>query len=254
MEQFRDGELQVNVFENTAEMADNAARQVGDRIKALLEIKPEVNIVFSGAKSQQQFHQALAKIADIDWSRIHVFAVDDFYCPEMNPDFAVANQPKRDLYSKVNPKSIQIIHFNAPSPEAERSRYERLLKEKRPDIACLGIGISGHIAFNEPGQTDFNDPDSVKIITVTAESKMQLMTDPNFKELGIIPNMGITITISELMRCPFIFVIVPYIEKAPIIKRFFETEVTPDFPATVLKTKENAQLFLDADAFRLCKK
>lgn len=249
------GKLQVYVYENVAEMSENAARQVAARIKSLLQVKPELNIVFSGALSQQLFHRALAAQTGIEWNRINAFAVDEFWWPGMDPRFTVAQQPARDLYSAVNLKSVNTIRFDAHDSEVERLRYERLITENPPDIACLGIGVSGHIAFNEPGQTDFNDPCKVRVISVTEESKRQLMNDPNFSKLGSIPGKGITITVTELMRSPNVFVVVPYREKATIIRRLFTIRrVSAEFPASILKEKEGAVLFLDTESYSLCDK
>jgi glucosamine-6-phosphate deaminase len=246
---FYAGKLKVQVYKTVELMARAAADNIRDIIKSLLNEKNEINIVFSGALSQQAFHQELAKLKDIDWQRINVFSVDEFYCPEMNEEYTVAQQPIRDLYSVVKPKSINVINYKAPDPEEERRRYETLIKNNPPDIACLGIGISGHVALNEPGQTDFNDKLSVRLVDVVDESKKQLMNDPNFMKQGFIPDKGITITLSELIKCRNVLVVVPYAEKAEIMRKFFECDVTPDLPASILKEKENAVMYMDESSY-----
>ena len=249
MKQFTHGKLRVRVFDTSREMAQAAARDVADRLRSLLGGKETVNAVFSGAESQQEFHRALAGEPGVDWQRVDAFAVDEFYAPGMDPAAAVANQPRRDLYERVRPRSVHVIRFDAPDPEEESRRYEALIRDHPPDIACLGIGLSGHIAFNEPGQTRFDDERKVRLIVVDEESKRQLEADPNFSKMGRIPDRGITVTVAELMRCPNVFVVVPYAGKAPIIRRFFESEVTESFPATILQRKERAILYLDADSY-----
>jgi glucosamine-6-phosphate deaminase len=250
MQSLMHGRLTVRVHDSTKEMAEDAARQVAECIRALLSTKAEVNVVFSGALSQQMFHHALAREPGVEWRRVNAYAVDDFWSPRMDPECAVAQQPRRDLYETVRPKSVHTIRFDAPDPEVERSRYEALIAANPPDIACLGIGRSGHVAFNEPGQTDFGDSLKVRIINVVDESKQQLMDDPNFKRLGIIPDKGITITMAELMRCPHVFVIVPFREKAPVVQRLFALQgATAEFPASILREKDGAILFVDADAY-----
>jgi glucosamine-6-phosphate deaminase len=251
MKHFKHGTLRVRVFTGTRAMARAAAREVSERIRDLLGRKETVNIIFSGAESQQEFHRALAATPGIDWQRVNAFAVDDFHAPGMDPALSVAAQPQRDLYDRVHPRSVHAIHFDAPDPEEESRRYEALIRAHPPDIACLGIGVSGHIAFNEPGPTRFDDERKVRVIAVSEESKRQLEEDPNFARLDRIPDRGITVTVAELMRCPNVFVVVPYSSKAPIVERFFASEVTEAFPATILKQKEGAVLYLDADSYRL---
>jgi glucosamine-6-phosphate deaminase len=252
VESFLYGRLQVRVHETTEEMAEDAAQEVAGCIRALLATKAEVNIVFSGALSQQAFHRALARQPDIEWGRVNAYGVDEFWSPRMDPACVVAEQPRRDLYAVVRPRSVYAIRFDAPDPETERREYEALITANPPDIACLGIGRSGHVAFNEPGQTDFSDSRRVRVIRVVEESKRQLMDDPNFQRLGVIPDVGITITLAELMRCPHVFVVVPYREKAPVIRRLFSLgKPTTEFPASVLHDKEGAVLFLDRESYSL---
>ena len=236
--------------------AASAQRAAGDFAVALADVlasKPMANVVFAGAESQQPFHHALTRRDDVEWSRLRAFAVDEFYAPDIPIELTVAAQPKRDLYAHVSPAELYVIDHAAANAAAERSRYEALIRTHQPDIACLGIGRSGHVAFNEPGQTDFDDPRIVRVIDVCEQSKRQLMTDPNFKALGRIPAHGITITLPTLMRAKHVLVNVPYESKAQIIKRLFDaTEVTPDLPATVLKRAANVRLYLDATSFLLC--
>ncbi len=244
--------LKVRLFGNDDELAERAARDVAGRILGVLESKAEVNLILSGAESQEKFLQALAGSAGIDWSRVNYFAVDEFHAPGMDAAHAVAAQPLRIL-SGLALKSRNVMDFAASDIEEERARYEGLIRRNRADIACLGIGVSGHIAFNEPGQTDFDGSDDVRIIRVEDHSVGQLMQDPNFRELGEIPRKAITVTIPYLMRCPFVSVVVPYAIKAPIVRDLFRSSgLSVDLPATILKRKEGAVLYLDRDSFSLC--
>jgi len=247
------GKLKILVFENDDLMTEHAAEYVASEMQKVLKKKPEVNIVLSAAESQEKFLLALSRKDGIDWMRVNYYAVDEFYSPEIDPSFRVSAQPIR-IFSHLPLKSINVINFAAESIETERKRYEGLIRCNRPDIACLGIGVSGHIAFNEPGQTDFNGTDDVRIIDVSDSSVEQLMEDPNFKKLGTIPRKAITITVPFLMRCPVVSIVVPYRIKAPIVKQLIESKgVTEDFPATILKEKENAVLYLDRESYSLCK-
>lgn len=244
----RDG-IRVFVGESTEEMARKAAEDVAQAVGEVLAETDEVNIVFAAAESQQAFHRALRDAPGIEWSQVNAFAVDDFHAPGIPAELAVAAQIRRDLHSHVNPKSVHEVDFAAPDAEAERARYEALIRANPPDIACLGIGRSGHLALNEPGGTDFNDPWTVRVVEICAESRQQLLDDPNFQALGTIPERGITLTIPAIVSIPRVFLIVPLKSKAPVMKRFFESDVTPDLPASILKAKDNVRLYLDAGSF-----
>ena len=233
-------------------MALRAAEDVRAALRRVLGAKEEANLILAAAESQTLFIRVLAAAADIPWERVNAFNVDDFWAPGIPDELAVVAQTRRELYDHVPLKSASWVDCHATDPESERARYEALITQYPPDVACLGVGESGHVAFNEPGDTDFDDPLKVRVIDVCEASKAQLMGDPNFRALGLIPDKGITVTLSELMRCPHVFAMVPYRNKAAVIQRLLASPVTPDLPASLLKTKPGARLYLDADSYSLC--
>jgi len=248
MREFACGRMRVLAADSTSQMAEKAAADFAAGAAALLRSNPEINVVFSGAESQSVFHRSLRARTDIDWNRINAFSVDEFYAPGMRAENAVSAQPTRDLYEHVSLKSVNMIDYAARDIEAERLRYEALIAAHPPHISCLGIGISGHIALNEPGHTNFHDPQRVRFVKVVEESKRQLEQDPNFKALITIPDSGFTITMPTLMAAAVILVVVPYAIKAPIVARLMRASVSPDLPASILKEKENATLYLDPES------
>lgn len=250
MKTFLSGKVEVFAETETVKMAKKAATDFAVTAMVHLRSNPEINVIFAGAQSQQAFHKALVARTDIEWPRINAFSVDDFHCPGMPEELSVFAQPSRDLYPHISPKSVHHVDFNAPDPEAERTRYEALVRAHPPHICCLGIGISGHIALNEPDQTDFNDPMAVRIVDICPLSKRQLQQDPNFMKMGRIPDKGITMTLSFLMQAPDILLIVPYPLKADIIKAFLSIKSpTTALPASILKTRSGVKLYLDKGSY-----
>jgi glucosamine-6-phosphate deaminase len=116
------------------------------------------------------------------------------------------------------------------------------------DVLCQGIGRSGHLAFNEPGGTDFDDPKWVRVVEIVEASRQQLMDDPNFKEIGKIPARGITMTIPALLSARHVFTMVPLATKREILTKVLSiNEPTTEFPATILSRHEGT-LFVDWDS------
>lgn len=247
--QFPAGSAHVCVHGNAELSAAAAAASFAAAVQKILARKPDCNAIFAGAQSQMPFHQALCRRADIPWEKIRAFSVDDFYAPGMPPQYAVAAQPRRDLYPHVKPFEVFTLDFNALDPQAEADRYEALLRRHKPDIACIGIGISGHLALNEPGAAKFHDDRWVRVVDVPPLSQQQLMTDPNFMALGQIPTRGLTMTLPALMQAQTILAIVPYRLKAPVIRRFLTEPVAETFPASILKTHPDATVYLDPESF-----
>ena len=125
--------------------------------------------------------------------------MDDFWDTRIPERYTCGYQTREQLYGRVHPKQFHLVRFNAPDPHAEAKRFESLLRSAgKIDILCQGIGTSGHLALNEPLQTDLNDTLWVRVVDIADESKRQLIEEPNFKELGFIPDKGITMTIPAL--------------------------------------------------------
>jgi glucosamine-6-phosphate deaminase len=250
--EFQHQGIEVLVFDQVRSLAQRAATDAALELSQLQQKLQEINVILAGAQSQMEFHKYLARQKEIDWSKINTFAVDDFWCPGMPASCRVSAQPRRDLYSAVTPRSVNFIDPDAADPEIERARYEALIASHPPDLACVGIGVSGHLALCEPGAADFNDPCKVRMAELCQDSKRQLEQDPNFNSMEQIPSQGITCTIPTILSARHLMVLVPYKIKAAAIRRFFTTDPTPAEPSTALKTRPGTRLYLDAESFGEC--
>ncbi len=159
------------------------------------------------------------------------------------------HQTKRQLYDKINPRRIYLVRYNAPDPYEEARRFEAVMRDEGEfDILCQGIGTSGHLALNEPFDTDFKDQTWVRVVNLAEQSIMQLREDPNFKALGYIPAKGITMTIPALLSAKNIYTMVPLALKRPILEKLFVVKTpTTELPASVL-LQVDSTLYLDRDS------
>ena len=243
------GKTEIVVCENADDLGRRSAEATASILRRLLSEHGEVRMVLAAGESQMTFLDALAATPDIDWGRIVCFNVDDFWDPTMPEEFSCGYQTRVQLYDKVNPGAFHLVHHNAPDPDAEAARFEELLRRNSPiHVLSQGIGTSGHLALNEPGATDFEDPAWVRVVELSEQSKRQLREDPNFKGLGYIPSRGITMTIPAILSAGTIFTIVPLGLKREILTRLLATaNPTSDLPASILSTVEGT-LFVDRDS------
>ncbi len=235
--------MAVSAYESTDAMARAAAGEAAEVITSTILRRGEANLLVSGAESQQSFHRALAN-ESVDWLKVRAFTVDEFVAPGLPAQCAVAAQPARDLFKQVPVGEVHAPDYSAPAEE-ERARYEALIEKYPPDLACVGIGVSGHVALNEPHDTDFADPQHVRIVRLCNDSVEQLEQDMNFCALDAIPRKGITLTMPAIMQARHVLVVAPYAIKAPIIARMLQSDVSRAIPATLLRTHPSAHLYLD---------
>ena len=243
------GKTKVILCADYVNLGRQAAFDVARRMRELLAHREEIKVVFAAGESQTTFLDALATEKNIDWQRVVCFNVDDFWDIRMPEEFTCGHQTRQQLYDKVRPRRVHLVRYNADDPDAEAKRFEAVLrKEGAIDILCQGIGTSGHLALNEPFDTNFDEEAWVKVVNLAEQSRIQLKDDPNFKALGYIPLKGITMTIPALLSAKHIYTMVPLSLKRPILEKLFALHApTTDLPASIL-LKAAGALYIDRDS------
>jgi len=242
---FNAGKLNVNILHDRKMVGESAAKNVAKTIGRILEIKDEVRIIFAAAPSQNEFLEYLTSLSNIPWEKIAAFHMDEYISLPKTAPQLFSRYLNEHIFSKVNFKSVDIINSGVDDIEAECLRYEKLLSEKEIDIVCMGIGENGHIAFNDPPVADFNDKRLVKIVELDEICKNQQVNDGAFNSVDEVPKFAATLTVPALMRAKYLSVVVPGIRKAEAVRETINGDISTKCPATILRTHENAVLFLD---------
>lgn len=243
--------LKVMVFPDRKSMGKAAGQTVAAKMIDLLKKKKELFMVFASAPSQDEFLEELSQSPGIDWKRVVAFHLDEYVgLPSEAPqNFGYFLRIR--LFDKVHPGKVYYINGMAKDLEAECKRYSSLLKDHPLDIACVGIGENGHLAFNDPPVADFHDPLSVKVVELDPISREQQVHDKTFPDIEGVPREAITLTIPAVFSVGFIYCVVPAPTKAEAVKKTLEDPISTSCPATILRRHENAVLFLDRDSARL---
>ena len=243
--------LLVNIFATREAMGRYAAKEVVSKIRELLEGKNEINMIFAAAPSQEELIEYMIKDSTVPWNKINAFHMDEYIGLEKNASQSFGNHLKKRLFAKVPFKSIYYINGQVKDVEEECERYSQLLRLYPADIVCLGIGENGHIAFNDPHVADFNDPKLVKVVDLELVSRQQQVNDGCFARLHLVPDKAITLTIPALMKAPWVFCLAPATNKAQAVYRTLNNGINEKCPASVLRTKDNAKLYLDENSASL---
>ena len=246
---FKKDKLTVKLFPTRCEMGKAAAIDAATVIKKLLTEKEEINIIFAAAPSQDDFLTALSE-HDIEWGRINAFHMDEYIGLDADAPQGFGNYLKRTFFEKVPLKQVFYIGKgpDSDSREKEITRYTDLLKRYPTDIVCLGIGENGHIAFNDPHVADFADPDMVKIVDLDLACRQQQVNDGCFVSLLQVPTHAYTLTIPALTIAEYMFCVVPTARKAQAVYNTLNGTINESCPASILRAKENAIIYLDADS------
>lgn len=243
--------LKVKIFANREAMGKAAGQAVAKKIKELLNKKQELLMVFGAAPSQNEFLDTLSQSPGIDWRRVIAFHLDEYVGLSDTAPQNFGFFLRKRLFEKVVPGQVHYLSGMTGDSKAECERYAGLFKDRSFDIACIGIGENGHLAFNDPPVADFNDPQPVKVVDLDLTSRQQQVNDGCFNELERVPQKAITITIPTIFRAKFIYCIVPASTKAEAVRKTLKGPISTACPATILRKHANANLFLDQDSAKL---
>jgi glucosamine-6-phosphate deaminase len=239
--------LQVQVYKEVAAMGNAAADFVQKQLENAIDLNGKANLILATGASQFSFLKALEK-KEIDWSRITVFHLDEYKGISEQHPASFRKYLKDRILNSVNPKKIYFLIGDAENVDNEMEHYERILKNHPIDVACIGIGENGHIAFNDPEVADFNDSKLVKLVELDLVCRNQQYKEGWFPTLEDVPKEALTLTIPAIMNCKSISCVVPDTRKSEAIYHTLYSDINTKWPATILRNHPNTILFLDKNA------
>ena len=242
------GRANVMVFRGRAAMAKAAADAIARRICDVARGKPHVRMIFAAAPSQSDVLDNLTASLGVPWNQVVAFHMDDYLDLPSEAPQRFANWLENHLFSKVSLGETHRIPAKGGVPDKICEAYAAQLAEAPIDIVCLGIGVNGHIAFNDPPVADFDDPLAVKVVELDEICRQQQVDDACFASIEDVPERAITLSIPRLLNAGALFCVVPGAHKRHAVKSALEGPVTTACPASILQTHANCTLFLDPEA------
>jgi glucosamine-6-phosphate deaminase len=238
--------LAVHVASSRSAMGARAAADVASEIRTLLAKQEGVRIMFAAAPSQSEMLFSLAQASGIDWSRVSAFHMDEYLGLPEGATQRFGVWLRRTIFDKV---PFGAVHLIEPGNDPDRTAddYADKLNAAPIDIVCCGVGVNGHLAFNDP-PADFNDPLTVKIVALDLRSRQQQVDDGCFASVEAVPTHALTVTIPALLSARTIFCTVPGPQKNRAIRNMLEQVITPQCPATALRLHSSCMLYLDPDS------
>ena len=231
------GRLLVKAYETRAEMGRAAAAEAAQALRAVLADKGSCRVIFAAAPSQNEFLEALCG-ADVDWSRVDAFHMDEYIgLPEEAPQ-GFGNFLKRAIFDRVPFRSVNRIRGGAADVDGEIARYSALLREH------------GHIAFNDPHVAHFDDDCLMRAVELDETCRRQQVNDGCFAALDQVPTHALTLTIPALVSAERLFCMVPAATKADAVGKTVLGEIRETLPATILRLHPQATLYIDRDSGR----
>jgi glucosamine-6-phosphate deaminase len=240
--------MRVEISATSTDCGTTAARKGASFIQQSVLEKGTATIILATGASQIEMLGALTSM-EIDWSRVTAFHLDEYIgLPESHP--ASFRKYLRERFVEVvNPYRFHYINGEM-DPKSECRRLGELIRMETVDVAFIGIGENGHLAFNDP-PADFDTPDPYIVVQLDEVCRRQQLNEGWFPTLESVPKSAISMSVRQIMKSVNIVCTVPDLRKARAVKDALKGPVTPDLPASILNNHTSTWLYLDKNSSSL---
>ncbi|HED11569.1 MAG TPA: glucosamine-6-phosphate deaminase [Caldithrix abyssi] len=244
--------MKIRVFENSAALSRAAARMAAATIREAIEKKGQATFVAATGASQFEFLEFLTADKEIDWSKTTMFHLDEYVGLPETHKASFRKYLRERFIAKTHPGTVHLINGDAPSAEAEAERLNRLISGREIDIAFVGVGENGHLAFNDP-PADFETHTPFLVLELDERCRLQQVNEGWFDSIDLVPRKAISMSVNEILRADTVVCCVPGERKAEAVKNCFDSDlISPQYPSSILKKHKRAYIFLDkSSAFML---
>lgn len=237
------------IISNTKVLNGRVAAALGaSLIDQAIRARGEAQVILATGASQFEMLSALAAVEYIDWTKVTCYHLDEYIgiTDEHPASFKKYLQERFVDQLKVKPKAFNFVD-GSNDPNAEVARLNELLKNVQIDVAFVGIGENGHLAFNDP-PCNMETADPFTIVTLDEACRKQQLGEGWFENLDAVPKQALSMSMKYILKSTKIVCTVPDERKANAVKAALEGEETVDVPASFLKSHAECYLFMDKAA------
>jgi glucosamine-6-phosphate deaminase len=240
----------LRMFEDKPTLGRAAAEQAAAAIRRAIADRGAARIIAATAASQLEFLDALTKAAEIDWSKVEVFHLDEYIGLPITHPGSFRKMLTEQLVAKTGINKYHLLQGDATDVPAALREAGSQLASAPIDIAFLGIGENAHIAFNDP-PADFNTEQPYIIVNLDEACRQQQVGEAWFADISQVPKQAISMSARQILKSKEILAVVPDRRKARAVKACVEGEISPMAPASILRRHSNATIYLDTNSASL---
>jgi glucosamine-6-phosphate deaminase len=239
----------VRVFEERNSLGQAAAAQAAMAIRDSIAKRGRARVVAASAASQFEFLEALTETPGIDWKRVELFHLDEYIGLPMSHPASFCKFLQERLIGKTGITEHHLLNGEDDPAEVIR-RTNQAISAAPIDIAFVGIGENGHLAFNDP-PADFETEEPYIVVSLDEACRQQQVGEGWFKDLAGVPKRAVSMSVRQVLKAKEIVAVVPGPKKAQAIKACFDGKISPMAPASILRTHANATIYLDRESAAL---
>jgi glucosamine-6-phosphate deaminase len=235
--------VQLKVFDNKDSLAEAASRHAKASLEDAIVNRGEARLIAATGASQFEFLEALTALSDIDWNRVEMFHLDEYVGLPLDHPASFRKYLLERLINKTGINRYRFLDGEKNVDEVIR-RVGAEISKAPVDIAFVGIGENGHLAFNDP-PADFETEEPYIVVNLDEACRQQQVGEGWFPSLADVPSQAISMSIKQILKAREIICIAPDARKAKAVKACFEGPVSPEAPASILRTHPQTTVYLD---------
>jgi len=246
--------MDIQIMADKQQLGKAAAAAGAALVRLALAERGEANIIVATGASQFEMLAALVQEPDIPWHRVTGFHLDEYVGLPMTHPASFRLYLWERFVSRL-PLPLRAFHFldGEGNPQEECRRVSEIIRRHPIDVAFVGIGENGHLAFNDP-PADFATDEPYIVVQLDDACRRQQLGEGWFPTLDEVPRKAISMSVRQIMKSRAIICTVPDRRKAEAVRAAVEGEVTPAVPASILQRHACCKLFLDQPAASLLRK
>jgi glucosamine-6-phosphate deaminase len=242
------GTMKLEIHASRQAAGEAAARSAAQALKQLDQTRSAIGVIFATGASQLETLRALTSMPDLPWKKVHGFHLDEYVGMDENHPASFRRYLRENLTKRVPMGEFFEIDGTSSDSDRVRQDYVRELRQADPQLCLLGIGENGHLAFNDPSEAHFDDPDAMKVVTLDEACRRQQLAEGWFAKFEDVPEHALTLTIPTLFKVPKLIVSVPGLRKAQSVRRTLEDPISTACPATILRAHPDVTIYLDEES------
>jgi glucosamine-6-phosphate deaminase len=240
--------LDVSIHSSKTEMGKAAAAKAAHLIREAIADRGEAVIILATGTSQFDTLASLTGSSGIGWERVVLFHLDEYIGIGAGHPASFRRYLSERFVSRVGAlKAVHFIEGESEDPLAECARIGAAISRRTVDVALVGIGENGHLAFNDP-PADFETDAPYIVVELDEICRRQQLGEGWFKSLDEVPCRAISMSIRQIMKSRSIIASVPERRKAAAVERALEGPVAPGCPSSILRRHSRCSLYLDAES------
>jgi len=236
----------INVFDDKTTLSRAAAAHATALLRDAIKKRGAARIIAATGMSQLEFLGALTKAEGIDWPRVEMFHLDEYIGLPVSHPASFRKYLLENLIAKTGISRFHLLDGDR-DPKEVIQRVGKELAAAPVDVAFVGIGENGHLAFNDP-PADFETEEPYLIVALDEACRRQQVGEGWFANMDEVPTRAISMSIRQILKAREIIAVVPDARKARAVKLCMEGEISPSAPASILRTHPAATLYLDKES------